>query len=68
MFENDILSSLYEEFLEEGRSFQYNFIKETLQDAYKKSYRIFIDKGFTTASTFVICNMGFHISSITRNN
>jgi len=42
------------EFFLEYRTSQHNFNSQTLQDAYKESYRIFIDKGFTTASTFAI--------------
>ena len=42
------------EFFLEYRTSQHNFTSQTLQDAYQQSYKIFIEKGFTTASTFAI--------------
>jgi uncharacterized protein YlxW (UPF0749 family) len=49
------------EFFLEYRTSQHNFTSQTLRDAYQQSYKIFIDKGFTTASTFAIWDFIYRI-------
>ena len=48
------LQQLYEEILLEYRTSTHVFMDDGLIQAYKQSYKIFIDLGFTTASTFAI--------------
>ena len=48
------LQQLYEEILLEYRTSIHLFSDSNLIQAYKDSYKIFIDLGFTTASTFAI--------------
>lgn len=48
------LQQLYEEILLEYRTSTHLFTDDGLMRAYKDSYKIFINLGFTTASTFAI--------------